>query len=92
MRTAGRVAFAFGVPTERLRTAGRVGGADRIAKERAITSGRAKVSGGEAKKGVLPLRRVASGIASIRRRDNRLRHRCKPKAGKQERDEEEAPS
>src|SRR5262249_11652917 len=43
----------------------------------------------QAKQGVLPFCRIASGIASIRRRDNCLRQGQKPSAGKHKCDENE---
>src|SRR5207249_2609706 len=41
-------------------------------------------AGGEAKKGILPLCRVASGITALRRRTDRLSARGKRKAGCEE--------
>ena len=59
----------------------RVETADGVAPERQETNRRIETARAEIQKGVLPLCRVAAGIASVRRRDNRLRFWRKRKAG-----------
>src|SRR5438067_1254572 len=77
------------VKEERSRADSRVEAALCLALERKPTNCGIETAGGEAKKGALPLRCVAAGIAAVRRRHNCLRPLWKCKAGEQERDEKQ---
>jgi hypothetical protein len=88
LSTGGRVAAA-GVATERLKTGGCIIVADAVGKERLPTNGRVALTGGEAEKRIRALSRVASGIAAIRCRANRLRLWGKRKAGEHKRDKKQ---
>jgi hypothetical protein len=87
VRTDGSIIAAAGVGTERVRTNRSITAAVGVGKERIKANGRVHDAGGEAEKRIVTLRRVAAGIAAIRRRWGQKRSTRGRKAKADQRDE-----